>query len=72
MITNEVALKLVLEPDVAQETLLLPAEKTLDLDMFCFIDQPDIQYILFATESPIASSTLQSLLRYPEDINCNF
>ena len=72
MITNEVALKLVLEPDVAPETLLLPAGKTLDLDMFCFIDQPDIQYILFATESPFASSTLQSLLRYPEDINCNF
>lgn len=68
--TDEVAFRIVLEPDVAPEALLLPAGQTLDLSMFRFLEQSDMQYILFATESPFVSANVNPLLRYSEDLNC--
>jgi hypothetical protein len=68
--TGAVGLRIVPEPDMAPEAMLLPAGQTLDLSMFRFLDIPDIRYVLFATESPFVPAAIHPLLRYPEDINC--
>lgn len=68
--TGDVALRIVPDPDVVPEALLLQAGQTLDLSMFSFLEQPDMRYVLFATESPLVPATIHQLLRYPEDINC--
>ena len=70
--TGDIGLRIVPEPDVAPEALLLPAGQTLDLSMFRFLEQPDIRYLLFAAESPFVPATIHPLLRYPKDIKCDF
>ena len=69
--TGEVALCIVLEPDMDPNLLLLPAGQSFDLSMFHFLEQTDRQYILFATESPFVPAAIQPLLHYPEDLHCN-
>ena len=68
--TGAAGLRIVPEPDMAPEALLLPAGETVDLSMFRFLAIPDMRYVLFATESPFVPAAIHPLLRYPEDINC--
>ena len=68
--TDEMGLRIVLEPDMDPDVLLLPAGQSLDLSMFRFLENPEMLYMLFATESPFLPATIHPLLRYPEDINC--
>ena len=68
--TGAAGLRIVPEPDMVPEALLLPAGQTLDLSMFRFLDIPDMRYVLFAAESPFVPAAIHPLLRYPEDINC--
>jgi len=68
--TGKVNLRIVPSPDVDTSTMVVPAGETLDLSMYRFLPNEAYQYTLFATRTAYTPSAVQSLLRYPDDLNC--
>ena len=59
-------------PDMEADICLLPPTQTIDLSMFRFLKRTEIKYVLFATQTPFIPSHIQSILLYPEDIDCSY
>ena len=70
-LNGNLSLCIVPSPDVEADALLLPPAETMDLSMFRFLKRTEIKYVLFATQTPFIPSYIQSILCYPEDINCS-
>lgn len=68
--TQRISLCIVPSPEVDITALVVPAGKTLELSMYRFVANEALQYTLFATKTAYAPTTVQHLLRYPEDIKC--
>ena len=69
---KSVSLRIVPSPDVESTALIVPAGERLDLSMYRFVTNADMTYTLFATEEAYVPSAVQGLMKYPEDLKCEY
>ena len=68
--TGKVSLRIVPSPDVEAKALVVPAGEKMDLDMYTYLPNEHYRYMLFATRTAYTPSTIQTLLKFPEDLDC--
>lgn len=68
--TGQVSLRIVPSPDVEAKALVLPAGSMMNLDMYRYLPNKSVDYTLFATRTVYTPSAIQTLLKYPEDLEC--